>query len=160
MLHWSILTAAHQRGLAQRSLFGITDGTRLGEAVGSPGKEDSCSAAVGERNPTLFLAGFPSVSLISFPPAPERWPRRGRKQLGPGLPGTILGPAGALEGAGRKQHNGPGLEEGSVQEGTPPSFPSPPCLGTFSSHPCPWMAATPEEGDVNLLLLISLCSRC
>lgn len=38
-----------------------------------------------------------------------------------------------------------------MQEGTPPSFPSLPCLGPFPKHPFPWMLAAPEEGDVNLI---------
>lgn len=101
---------------------------------------------MGECNPTPFLAGFPSVSFISFPPAPERRPRRSRKQLGPALPGTILCPNKALEGAGRKEHNGPRPDEGSVQEGTPPSFPPLPCLGTFSRHPFPLDAGHARGG--------------
>lgn len=56
---------------ADCSLFGITDGSRPGERQQeAPGRRICTLAAVGECNPTLFLAAFLSALLISFPPAP------------------------------------------------------------------------------------------
>ena len=73
-----------------------------------------------------FLSGRVSYSSPSLL-LRERWPRRSRKQLWPGLPGLIQCPDKAQllcspRGGGRKQHNSQGPEEGFAQEDTPPSF--------------------------------------